>query len=82
VATHRVAPVVPASIRPRIKRTIPVDIRVRIDAQGRVASAVAVSKAHNGLETFLIGKALEAARQWRFEPAPPATEIIHFTFER
>jgi proteasome lid subunit RPN8/RPN11 len=81
-AIHKVAPVVPSSIRPRIRRTVPVDVRVRIDAQGRVASATAITKAHSGLETFLIGRALEAARQWRYEPAPPATEIIHFTFEK
>lgn len=80
--TRRVAPVVPLSIRPRIKGRIPVDVRVKIDAQGRVNSATPLTRAHNGLETFLIGRAVEAARQWRYEPAPPASEIIHFNFEK
>jgi proteasome lid subunit RPN8/RPN11 len=81
-AIHKVAPVVPAGIRPRIRRTIPVDVRVRIDAQGRVVSATPVTRAHSAIETLLTGRAVEAARQWRFEPAAAATEIIHFSFEK
>jgi len=88
VATHKEAPIVPASIRPRIKGKIPVEVRVQIDAQGRVLSATPVTKAHSGLETFLAGRAVAAAEQWRFKPARengkpvPGTQLIHFTFEK
>ncbi|MDE3197373.1 MAG: hypothetical protein KGN84_13570 [Acidobacteriota bacterium] len=87
-AIHRVPPVVPASIRPRIKSSIPVDVRVSIDARGRVTSAIPVTKAKNSLERLLMGRAVYAARQWRFEPArregkPTAgAEILHFVFDR
>jgi hypothetical protein len=87
-ATHKVPPVVPAGIRPRIRAPIPIDIRVRVDSHGRVTEATPVSKQHTGLETYLVGRAVSAARQWRFEPAReggkavPGTETIHFVFER
>jgi TonB family protein len=59
-----------------------VDVRVKIDAEGRVTSASPLTRGHNGLEAFLIARAVEAAKQWRYEPAPPASEIIHFNFEK
>ncbi len=86
-AIHRVPPVVPLSIKPRINGTIPIDVRVRIDAEGRVTSAAPVAKQPSGLHAYLAGRALEAARLWRFEPARengrpvPGTETIHFVFE-
>ena len=79
---NRVPPVVPASIRPRIKGTIPVDVRVRIDEKGRVLSATPISKPHSGVESFLMERAVAAARQWRYQPDAPGTEIIHFTFKK
>jgi hypothetical protein len=87
-AIRRVPPVVPASIRPRIHGSIPLDVRVKIDAHGRVVSAVPVSKPHTGVESFLAARAVYAAKQWRFEPARedgkavPGTEIIHFVFDK
>jgi hypothetical protein len=78
----RVAPVVPASIRPRIRGTVPVDIRVKIDDEGRVVSAVPVTRPHAGIDSFLAERAVAAARQWRFERNAPGAEIIHFTFKR
>ena len=88
IPNRRVPPVVPASIRPRIHGSIPLDIRVKIDAHGRVTSAVPVSKPHSGVESFLATRAVYAAKQWRFEPARedgkaiPGTEIIHFVFDK
>ena len=88
VAIHKEAPVVPSSIRPRIRGRIPIDIRVQIDAQGRVISASPLTKAHSGLETYLAGRAVAAAKQWRYKPARQngnavaGTEIIHFNFEK
>jgi hypothetical protein len=87
-AIRKVPPVVPAGIRPRIKSPIPIDIRVRVDSHGRVTEATPVAKQHSGLETYLAGRAVAAAKQWRFEPARengrpvPGTETIHFVFER
>jgi len=65
-----------------------VDVRVRIDAQGRVVSASPLTKGHSGLETYLAARAVTAAKQWHFEPAREdgkpvvGTEIIHFNFEK
>jgi hypothetical protein len=87
-AIHRVPPVVPSSLRPRIHGSIPLDVRVKIDAHGRVTSAVPVSKPHSGVESFLAARAVYAAKQWRFEPAREdgkavqGTEIIHFVFDK
>ncbi|HVW86358.1 MAG TPA: energy transducer TonB, partial [Bryobacteraceae bacterium] len=87
-AIHRVPPVVPASIRPRIRGKIPIDVRVHINARGRVTSASPVTRPHGGLESYLAGRAVYAAKLWRFEPVRengkpvPGTEVIHFEFER
>ncbi|HWD99721.1 MAG TPA: hypothetical protein VG345_11805 [Bryobacteraceae bacterium] len=87
-AIHKVPPVVPASIRPRIHGVIPVDIRVHINALGRVTSAVPTVKAKPGLNAYLASRAVYAARLWRFTPArengkPAAsTQTIHFVFEK
>jgi hypothetical protein len=87
-AIHKVPPVVPASIRPRIKGVIAIDVRVHIDARGRVTSAAALTKPNSGLESYLAGRAVEAAKQWRFEPgrkgrtAIPGAQTIHFVFEK
>jgi TonB family protein len=85
---HRVPPVVPSSIRPRIQGSIPIDVRVKVDRKGRVLSAESVTKTSNGLHKYLASRAVAAAKQWRFEPArdngqPVAgEETLHFTFER
>lgn len=86
-AIHRVPPVVPVSIKPRISGAIPIDVRVHIDTNGHVTSAAPVVKQPSGLHAYLAGRAVEAARLWRFEPARangkpvPGSETIHFVFE-
>jgi hypothetical protein len=85
-AIHRVAPVVPASIKPRLHGSVPVEVSVKIDTRGRVTSAVPVVKPHTNLDVLLAARAVYAAKQWRFEPArqnghPISTsQIIHFVF--
>jgi hypothetical protein len=85
---HRAPPVVAAGIRPRIQSTITIDVRVQIDVRGRVVSATPVKKPHQGLEAYLASTAVQAAHQWRFEPARengrvvPGAQTIHFVFER
>jgi hypothetical protein len=87
-AVHKVPPVVPASIRPRIHGSIPIDIRVRIDARGRVVSAVPTVKQRSGLNAYLTSRAVYAAKLWRFTPArengkaASSTQTIHFVFEK
>ena len=87
-AIHRAPPVVPSGIRPRIKNTTSIDIRVHVDEHGRVTSATPVLKPKKGLEAYLAASALQAARQWRFEPARengkpvPGTQTIHFVFQK
>ncbi len=85
---HRAPPVVAAGIRPRIQSTVTIDVRVQIDVRGRVVSAAPVKKPHAGLDAYLASTAVQAARQWRFEPARengravPGSQTIHFVFER
>jgi hypothetical protein len=87
-AIYKAPPVVAAGIRPRIKGTIAIDVRVHIDARGRVVSAAPVTKLHSGLDWYLAGRAVQAARLWRFEPAREngkaiaGTSTIHFVFEK
>jgi len=85
-ATHKVPPMIPASIKPRIKSTIPIDVRVRIDARGHVVSATLPDKHRAGLESYLAERAVEAAKQWKFEPAREdgkavaGEQTLRFTF--
>ena len=85
---HRAPPVVAAGIRPRIQSTVTIDVRVQIDVRGRVVSATPVKKPHAGLEAYLASTAVQAAREWRFDPARengkavPGSQTIHFVFER
>lgn len=87
-AVYKAPPVIASGIRPRIKGAIPIDVRVQIDARGHVVSATPVTKQHSGLDEYLAGRAVQAARLWRFEPArengkPVAgTRILHFVFEK
>jgi hypothetical protein len=84
----KVPPTVPASIRPRIKEPIPIDVWVQVDVHGRVTNAIPATKQHSGLDAYLATRAVAAARQWRFDPARedgkpvPGRERIHFLFER
>ena len=86
-ATHKVPPVIPAGIRPRIHGSIPIDVRVKVDIKGRVTAAAPLKK-HSGLEAFLADRAVVAAKQWRFTPATQdgkaivGTQTIHFVFDR
>jgi TonB family protein len=67
---------------------IPIDVRVQVDAHGKVTAATPVTKQHSGLETYLATCAVKAARLWRFEPAreggqpAPGSTTIHFVFEK
>ena len=85
-ATHKVPPSIPDSIRPRIKGAVVIEVHVKIDATGRVTSATPVGKRHAGIDTYLAGRAVEAAKAWRFDPARdngkavPGEQTIRFPF--
>lgn len=85
-AIHKTPAVVSASIRPRIKGKIQINVRVHVDDRGRVTSAEPVEKRRTGLESYLAARAVEAARGWRFEPAREngkavaGEQTIHFVF--
>ena len=85
---YRAPPVVAAGIRPRIKGTIPIDVKVRIDQRGRVVSATTITKLRDGLEKYLATRAVQAARQWKFQPAREngnavsGSQTIHFVFTK
>jgi Gram-negative bacterial TonB protein C-terminal len=85
---HRAPPVIAAGVRPRLTSPVALDVRVAIDARGRVTSAAPVVKPRKGLETYLAGTAVKAARLWRFEPArengkPVAgAQTLHFVFQQ
>ena len=61
---------------------------MQIDTRGRVVSATPVTRQHSGLDQYLAGRAVQAARLWRFEPAREngkaveGTQVIHFVFDK
>ncbi len=83
----RVAPEVPEGIRPRITAPQPIDVKVSIDRQGRVTSAVPIQHGE-GLINYLAERAVAAAKEWTFKPATQAgkpvasSRTIHFVFEQ
>jgi TonB family protein len=88
-AIRQLPPSVPEGIRNRIVGEISVDIAVRIGPDGRVTSARPVApKETDGLRSYLASRAIEAARQWRYNPARSGgravsgEEVIRFRFRR
>jgi len=78
-------PDIPAKARNTIQGKVTVKIRVDVDAKG------AVTEAHNespAASRYFGNLALQAARQWKFSPADPASPsqsrgwILHFQFVR
>jgi hypothetical protein len=83
---HRVLPEIPDHLKDRVTADLRIPIRVYIDATGQVTGTSSLSTepvAHR-----LSVPAIEAARQWRFEPARvegrnvPSETIVEFFFRR
>jgi TonB family protein len=80
-----VKPSTPSNVRNLISEDVQINVRVEIDATGRVVRAEPVSK---GKHDFLTSLALEAARQWRFAPARQASQnvsssaVVGFQFKK
>jgi hypothetical protein len=85
---HRSPPVIATGVRPRLTNPVALNIRVEIDARGRVTSAAPVVKPHKGLDAYLAGTAVKASRLWRFEPARQngravaGAQTLHFVFQQ
>jgi hypothetical protein len=86
VATHQVVPAVPTLLRTVTWKLTAVDVSVSVDASGRVVKAEAVAKP--GLHPLLIDAAVQAALQWKFQPAQfnghavPANIVLQFNFAK
>jgi hypothetical protein len=85
-AVSEVQPTVPDGIRSRIQRPIVVPVTVEISASGRVVNAVPQGDG-DGLYRYLAGRAVSAAKAWRFSPARasngeavPTRHTLYFTF--
>jgi len=85
--THEVRPGISEGIRSRIRGTIVVGVDVRIDANGKVTSAMSQGKG-DVVYTYLASRAEEAAKLWRFEPARTkdgtrvaSTKTVYFVFK-
>jgi hypothetical protein len=84
--TQQVRPIVPPTAIAMLKRTVDIQVRVSVSDQGKVIGTEATGPAA-GLYHYLATSAVQAARNWKFQPAqrgttPVASEIIlHFLFE-
>ena len=82
---HRVMPTVSADLRGRLKRDLTVDVRVAIDAAGKVKRAELVSRRSDVRREFET-LALSASRGWTFTPARnadrrvPGQAVLHYHF--
>ncbi|MCW5981647.1 MAG: hypothetical protein KIT09_26420 [Bryobacteraceae bacterium] len=83
---HQVRAGVPEGIQARIRSPITVPVVVRIDASGKVVSAVP-PRGGDGLHSYLATRAAAAALSSRFEPARssdgkpvPSAQTLYFTF--
>ncbi len=86
VAIHQVVPTVPTLLRTVTWKLTAVDVNVSVDASGRVVKAEVAAKP--GLHPLLIDAAVQAALQWKFQPAQfnghpvPANIVLQFNFAR
>jgi TonB family protein len=82
---RRVVPDVPASARRTITGTVRVNVRVNVDASGKVSQASLASPANS---KYFANLALKAAQQWEFTPAQndgrvgESAWLLHFQFRR
>lgn len=81
----KVNPVILPPIRAMLRDEVTIGVRVSIDAEGKVTTA-GVATRQGPVNNALLESAVNAARQWRFQPATtggkpvPATMILNFRF--
>lgn len=84
---RKTKPAIPANLRAVIDSMVSVNVKVMIDASGKVVSAAPMDTT-SAAEKLLAPEAVQAARLWRFEPArrnglPVSSEsMLRFDFER
>jgi TonB family protein len=81
---QRVLPEVPGQALRTIQGRVKVSLRVDVDASGNVAAATLDSA---GPSKYFAQLALQAARRWKFAPAPGDSDrrrewVLHFEFSR
>lgn len=82
---RQVIPDVPASARNTIEVTIKMNVRVDVDASGKVTKAKLASREKS---RYFAKLALQAAQQWEFSPPEingqlkPSAWLLHFRFSR
>jgi TonB family protein len=81
---RQVVPIVPGHLKPLLTRAIVVEVKLSVDAEGRVTNAEAA--AGGGVLAHLGRVSQDAARQWRFQPATlngkpvPSVHVVQFKF--
>lgn len=87
VPIRRINPTVPAGLRHLIQDPVSIEVRVTIDAEGKVVDAKPVN-ASGSSQKLLSPGVVQAARLWRFEPARKngqrvgSETTLRFAFER
>jgi hypothetical protein len=87
VPIRRVQPVIPITIRSAIPDAVGIDVRVSINAEGKVVGATPLDMV-NSIQKLLVSSVVQAALGWRFSPAqrngqPVESEtVLHFDFDR
>jgi TonB family protein len=83
IPRRQVDPVVPTNVRSLVKSDMAIPVTLTVDEQGRVKSAAAAAQ-DSSIGRYLAAQAVEAAKQWRFEPASvngvPTTSRYVITF--
>jgi TonB family protein len=87
VAISQVTPRLEPAIRSILVNDVEVEVKVQIDASGRVVRAEALQKL-TGLYEHIERAAVDAAERWRFQPATingknvPSVQTIKFLFRK
>ena len=87
IAIRQIAPLVPENVRRSIKEDVIVQVRVNVDATGKVTGATPV-EASNPVAEALARAAVSSIRHWQFEPARrggdkvPGDVVLSFTFRK
>jgi len=87
VPVRKARPALPPNLHAVVENVVSVDVKVVIDATGKVVSATP-TEAHMPAQKMLAPQAVQAALLWRFEPArrngqPVSSEsVLKFDFER
>ena len=86
-AISQSAPVVPEKVRRSITGEVAIQVRVSVDAAGKVTGVEPVTR-RNGVAELLASSVTSAVKSWKFEPASrgdekvPGDLVLSFTFRK